>query len=284
MADEEQQQSDVIDNLETQDDDDFESGFAGNQPADDDQDDNDDDSTDDNPAGEQEQQQEQQPVSFDPHAEFQKLSQRMRNLEGNLGGIKSALSRLSGREQQQAIDDATDAAKAAGGDAPTKQQAREALKSGDKFEQFAKEFPEWGEAMQELLLMNGQGGSVDAESILQQADQRATERVEKLKSTIVESRHRGWEKVVKTPEFNAWFDSQGDEVKALAESDNPVDVIEVLDRYSALQKPQSNSPGNKKPSNNRLAQAVPPTNGRTSTVSSAPSEDDDFLAGFKQRN
>ncbi len=287
--------------IEQQETDDFESGFAGNEelPASTDKDADIDDDNDPDKKQDQEQEQgsnkpedqsqpgEQQSAKpeFVPLSEFEKLSSRMRNIEGNIGGIKSALSRMSNRDQQQASNDAADAAKAVGANAPTKQQTADALRSGESFDKLAEEFPEWAAAMKELVALNSQASAnIDTDAILQQADERSATKLEALRSQIVESRHRGWSDLVKTPEFNDWFSKQSDEVKALGESENPVDVIDVLDRYATDRKQPSKQTPGKNTSTRRLEQALAPTTGRSVSTTSTPSEEDDFQAGFKTRN
>src|SRR3990167_1216509 len=81
----------------------------------------------------------------------QKWNDRLRNMEGHIGGIKSSLQKLSASQKQQAANDADKAAAEAGADAPTKAQVSEALANGEKFKALKADFPEWGDAMEESM-------------------------------------------------------------------------------------------------------------------------------------
>lgn len=284
--------------------DDFESGFAGSdEPADETDEDETDDSGDDDEAGGESAQgdeppeQDEQTTSDDeaaagedpekqndPLEEIKKLSARLRNVEGNIGGLKTAVGRMSNQDQQQASKSATETARAAGADAPSQQQVAKAFKSGEKFERLADEFPEWADAMKEVLQLNG-GGNPDGAGSLDETNQKMSKENEMLRNQIVETRHRGWEKKVQTPDFGSWFDKQSEEIKALGESNNPADVIDVLDLYeNDLKQPKGKTSGKQTTSNRRLESALSPTRGRAASASSAPSEEDEFQSGFKSRN
>jgi hypothetical protein len=48
----------------------------------------------------------------------------------------------------------------------------------------------------------------------------------------VEKAHPGWKRTVATPQFSAWLAKQSEQVKKLAESEEPADAIRLLDKFA----------------------------------------------------
>lgn len=61
------------------------------------------------------------------------------------------------------------------------------------------------------------------------------EEFDKMEEAKVEAAHPGWERLIKSPKFEAWLQAQNEEVKKLADSPHAADAIRLLDLYKAGQ-------------------------------------------------
>lgn len=208
---------------------------------------------------------------------------RMRNFEGHIGGLTTVTKELkaSVATVQAALDAATKAATTAGAEAPTAEQVKLAAGSSAKWKQMKEDFPEWAEAMDERLAEVAPGRA--AEPIDQ--DKLRRELREEIRRDLnlerVEEVHEGWQATVKTPEFEAWYKTQPDDMKALAASDRARDAIKMLDAYAKSKEGAAGDPPPDDPKA-RLDAAVVPTRGRSVTRSETITEEQAAQAAFKR--
>lgn len=107
----------------------------------------------------------------------------------------------------------------------------------------------------------------------EQVNNIVSERMDKFAHAIVEREHKGWKNDVKKPEFAAWLETQPDSTRSLAESDNPLDAIELLDQYKASRKAPVRD-------TRQLDAASVVGTARTSAPSTVISDDAAFEMGF----
>ena len=216
------------------------------------------------------------------------IDKQIRNINGKFGGLNSQL--------QSIMASAKTAATAQGGSSPTQAQVKEAVQSNTKFEALKEEFPEYAEALTEQIgnlktEMSGKTSEVKSEDF-----KTVQTEIESFKDMLVETRHRKWKDTVQTSEFAEWFASQDEDTKNLAQSTNPLDAIDLLDKYADIVVEKSdkesessdNESGQKKSEvetkkiaeKRRLEAALTPTRkgGRSAPVTK--SEHDDFVEGF----
>lgn len=158
--------------------------------------------------------------------------------------MKSAIGRVAAFQRE--LDVAKAAANAAGKAAPTQAQVEAAAKSPEKWEAMKADFPDWGEAIDELLnhrLAGLQPPSAPAFDPAQ-VESLVAQRVEATKASLqgeleaykVELKHGDWRGTVNTPEFKAWFDAQDATTKLLADSSKGADAIRLLDKFEEARK------------------------------------------------
>ncbi len=192
------------------------------------------------------------------------LASRVRNVEGQYGGINSQL---------QALKTAKEATAAAGQDAPSATQIREAQKNPEAMARLKTDYPEFATAMEaaleerfsgvtkELAELRAKGTLTSAPSapVLTAAD------LEALRSELqVDMVHPGWKDTVRKPEFAGWLSRQPREVQMLATSDSPQDAIRLLDLSKATSRQNTQR---------RLESAAAIPAGRAASTRSKPIED-----------
>lgn len=162
-----------------------------------------------------------------------KFQVRIRKAEGRLGELNSTLKQQTAVAQQ---------VRDAGGDAPTTTEIREAQNDPEKVRQLREDYPDFAEAIEELVshrLKERQPKAPvekeEAKPAEEQPEPSLEQSVEALANQkLVEFAHEGWQKTVTTPHFLGWFNRQPDEVKALAMSTHPKDAIALLDAYKGV--------------------------------------------------
>jgi hypothetical protein len=185
----------------------------------------------------------------------QNLQHQVRSSDGRVGALQRELS------QSKAAAQITSAP------APNQQALARAAKSPEKWEALKKEFPEWGEAVEELVSANlsqqPAAPQVDLTPLQTQLNEAIAGVEAKFGRAIEEAKvygaHPKWKDTVKTQEFGAWFGQQPAELQALAASQNGEDAIAMLDRYGDhLQKQRDASRNVPQERQARLAAAVQP--------------------------
>lgn len=182
--------------------------------------------------------------------EIDQLSQRLRKTETHIGGMKTQVESV----ERRAIEAATAAAKAAGAAAPTDAQIAAARKGGPKWEQFAKEFPEFAEAMEEFVGTQRPSATAPAQPQPHQTPPSAPAPApapaaskqpavdENPEFYELTKARPDWIEVTHSAEMKAWADRQPDAIKRLYQSEFAKDVltaIEIFERHQATALPKT---------------------------------------------
>lgn len=162
----------------------------------------------------------------------QQLSGRVRNTEGHIGGLRTQL--------QRDLQAAAAAATKSGSDAPNTEQIESAVKSPAALARLVDDYPEFGGAVKEVF--DAQAKEIESlRKALTTAKPAADEdREAELQKRIVDLtiriKHPDWKKEVSDPGFDPWVARQPREVQSLRFSDDPDDVIRLLDIRAAERK------------------------------------------------
>jgi hypothetical protein len=135
-----------------------------------------------------------------------KIEQRLKSVEGRTG------SALEGLHALKTATEAAQAATRAGGDAPTGAQIAEAATSSAKWKQAKEDYPDWAEAMEDLLqsYRPGNAAPIDPKAVrgeivgeFRQLVATATSqaRAEARELARLDRAHDDWEDVIKSDEF-----------------------------------------------------------------------------------
>jgi hypothetical protein len=152
------------------------------------------------------------------------LTGRLRNAEGHIGGLGSQL-----KQQMQAAQQVS----AAGGDAPSAGQIRDAQRSPEAMARLKSDYPEFAEAMESALNERLKLIEQRLQAPVTQQPSVTPADIAKLRSEMyVEVKHPGWQDRVRTPEFVGWLQRQSREVQMLAASESPQDAVRLLDLHS----------------------------------------------------
>ena len=163
-----------------------------------------------------------------------KLADRLRNVEGHIGGLTS---------QQRMMQETMAAARNAAAevkDAPTPAQVKAAIANPEQWEKLKGDFPEWSDATEKFIdaKLSGIKSGADVATVEQlvskaiaTAKQTITQEVEqKIVDKSLNAVFPGWRK--EQSEIQAWVQTQSDEVKAWADSDDVGDAARVLSLWS----------------------------------------------------
>lgn len=156
---------------------------------------------------------------------LQQTAQRLRNAEGHIGGLNSQL-----KQQVEAAKQVV----AAGGEAPSASQIREAQRSSKAMETLRRDYPEFADAMDAALNERIQEAlkQVPQPQVQPAAGVAPEDLVRLEREFAVEVRHPGWKETVRQPAFRGWMQRQPREVQMLATSDSPQDAVRLLDLYA----------------------------------------------------
>lgn len=199
-----------------------------------------------------------------------KISDRIRNIEGHIGGLAS---------QVKSFVTASKAVAKTGVETPSQAQIETAAQSSEKWKAIKEDYPDWAEALEERLAQEKRAAPVDLDEIRKKVDESVGSinnslkvELRKANETIVELKHPDWRKDVNTNEFKSWFNKQPTEMQALAGSENAVDAIRLLDVY------KSSSKKTKQDKEQRLRSAVTPQG--TAAKPNTLNDEDAFERGF----
>ena len=152
------------------------------------------------------------------------LVNELKEAKGRIGALQSGWDKM----QQRAAE------------SPSSRQITDAARDPEKWASLKNDFPEWGEGISEYVEARlGQlaGSGLSAEQIEQMVAQRASESTASIEKTfnerLVALKHPRWKEEVKTSEFNEWFGAQDATTQALASSVDPMDAIDLMDKYAA---------------------------------------------------
>lgn len=167
---------------------------------------------------------------------FEQLNQRLRNLEGKVGGWTDKL------------DKALAGAKAEAGTAaaPSEAQIAAAKQSTEKFDALKEEFPEWAEALEERLgvfeaALKGSGQEqpdVDQvrSEVLSEVDVRVSQAVSEARELgRLDARHPDWEQTINSEEFVAWSLEGGpslEDYQAMKQLESEADATERVNDWA----------------------------------------------------
>lgn len=203
----------------------------------------------------------------------QKLSGRLRNLEGNFGGMKQKVEMLATAQA---------AARETQGETPTASQIKEAAKDGEKMQQLREDFPEFAEALDERLNVLSQGDNEELKTKLSAAEKTANSTATELQKLQqirrLDRHHPDWEDIIQTEQYTNWLYNQPQNViQAANNSINADDAIAVLNMYKQATKPEQPKTSR---STKRLEDAITPTQGGHRSPS-RKTEYEEFEAAFK---
>jgi flagellin-like hook-associated protein FlgL len=246
------------------------------------------------------------------HESLAKLPDRLRNIEGHIGGLKSAV---------QAAAEASKTATAAGKEAPTQEQVAAAGSSGPKWEKMKEDFPDWAEAFEERIAAQAanapKGAAVDVEGLRKDISGEVSGALDAAEErAVLRIKHPDWKTKVNTPDFKAWTLAGGPSVeeyatyKSLDKTDpakaqemkqgfatkhkawwdekgasmfsaSADDAAKLLDGFDAHTKAAATAAAKKGTQQSRLERAIPV---RGSGAPPAPSNDDAnaFRNGFNK--
>lgn len=167
----------------------------------------------------------QKPVSGeqaeDPVAKrFSALELQLKRAEGRIAAMQS--------EQALAAKKATEKSD----QAPSQKDQAAAVKDPEKWAALKKEFPEWGEAINDFLTANLPKGGLTEDQVAAQVEARVEAKAAQREAQRIERTHPSWQDTVKTEEFLEWRASQDERVNALGASPYAEDAIEMLDLFS----------------------------------------------------
>lgn len=163
-----------------------------------------------------------------------KMEQRLRNTDGNIGGLKKAQADLNDAIQVAATKAAAGVEKA-----PSATQIAKAVANPEEWESLKATFPDWSNATEKFIDAKiatlNQGADVTQVDALVEAKLKTFEGTitAKLKSQVNSAALNGvfpdWE--LERPEIIEWAKSQSDEIKAWADSDEVGDAAKLLSSY-----------------------------------------------------
>jgi uncharacterized protein YcbK (DUF882 family) len=214
------------------------------------------------------------------------VSQRLRTVEGHIGGLKQSLS-----QQLSEFSAAAKTAETQGAEAPSATQMAGALQSGAKLSQLKEEFPEWAEAIEESMqTVMSRIPAPDTERFTRLEAMAQTAQQDSQKQAYLARQmarldilHPDWEQTIRDQNYQQWLREQPREIQALTESENASDALRVLDAYVAATEQQDLTAQSRQSTNvRRLSSAVLPTKGRTPSRSTPKTEHEAFLEAFSR--
>lgn len=154
----------------------------------------------------------------------QKLFGKIRSLEGTIGTLKSDMQNL-----MKAGGTAARQTEAAGGEAPTADQVKQALADPEAMAELEKEFPEFAKIYSGLV--TALEARFEGLATRQDVERAVDTRVTAVSEDTIEDVHPGWEKQVTSAEYAAWIDTEPEEIRRLENSSRPKDAIKLLDHF-----------------------------------------------------
>lgn len=212
-------------------------------------------------------------------ARFDKIEKSQGTLAGHIGGLQR-----SQKEIQAVLSTAQAAAKTTE-NGPSQAEVKEAASDPAEWASLKKEYPEWAAATEALI--NSRQSNFDVKAFEAAVDRKIEGKSAEMQERIIDSAlgafFPGWKKEVASDGFKAWFATQPDDVKALANSDDVGDSAQMLKLYDTFKKtPPATAKASAKPDTSarekRLAAAVTPRG--TGGHASSASEVDEFEAGY----
>lgn len=209
----------------------------------------------------------------------QRMSGRLRNIEGHIGGLKHNLTELSA---------ASKAAREQGGEAPSKAQINEAMQSGEKLTALKDDFPEWAEALQEGLdAVASRIPQIDEGAInqrLESTEQTAQQLMQRARQMArLDHVHPEWEQTIQSDAYQNWLANQPADIQQLTSSENAADAIKVLNKFQEHHEASAPDLTAQRRQTSRLESAITPTTGGQVTRRQPKTEHEEFLEAFNGR-
>lgn len=211
---------------------------------------------------------------------------RVRNMTGEVKALSGTTSEL------KAAFEAANAAKGAGGDAPSTAQIAAASGDAVKWKQMTEDFPEWAEAVEERLAAGIKMPAAQPVDVAAIRSEVKNEVAMELRAELVEDEHPGWQETVKTPDFKAWYTAQPQDVQALSGSIRVSDAKKLLKLYAERSnEPAPDAPATGEPApaapakhdpKSRLEAAVPATTGKSVLRAEPMSEEEAAQRAFER--
>jgi hypothetical protein len=184
-----------------------------------------------------------QAAAKDPMAE---LLERFSNVEGQLRKVNGHIGGLTQGQQQlreQVLNAAKQAMADSGQDAPTNAQAKAALADPEKWAALKAEWPEWGEALEEVLVARiPQAPAFDHAEFDRKLDERVAAETAKVRTEAVNAHldtivDGDWLTTVRSEDFGKWMAAQPDDVKALGDSSSLADASKMMRLFVKSKQP-----------------------------------------------
>lgn len=216
------------------------------------------------------------------------LPDRLRNIEGNIGGLKSQIT--------SALATAKSAAEKRGGDAPTEKQVEAALANADAWKQLKVDYPDWaGPVEAEFASIRAELGKaakpVDVDGLKKEVSESVDTRIAEVVDVAEERaylrlKHPDWRQIAKSDEFVAWRKEQAADVQKLCASPSADDAIEVFDTFKADRQKRATDAAaqaaERTRREKRLEGGLTPK-GTTGDTRTTINDDEAFERGFKRR-
>lgn len=277
----------------------FASGFAkvsGNKEEEPPKEEPDPKEEDDEPKEEEEDDDEPKPADDEPPADdplksiqeqLTAITNWQRNIGGQVGGLADQVKRMSATAKA--------AATSQGADSPDPDKVEAAIGDAEEWGKLKAEYPEWTEGFEKQMSVLEKRvlqkvPQVDTEALKTELRQETGKSVEDLEKVLpVYIKYPGWKKDINTQEFKAWLPAQPQEILALAESDDPEDAIQLLDKYEehkAAKAAETNASAEKdrrhKKNQQRLDAATTPK-GAGEPPQKGLSDEEAFERGYKKQ-
>lgn len=210
-----------------------------------------------------------------------RYEQRLRKMEGRWGELNAKFGEVN-TTLERLLDATKTQTEVAGDVSPSKEQVIEATQSLEKFEALKEDFPEWAEAMEEqsAYLERKIKSEISApENVVTREEAEAL--VQRgISLAVIGMRHPGWESTVGSEDFYGWLNDQKAAVRDLQHSQDPDDVIRLLDLYKGQGRIPAESA--ESPNRRRLENAIPPTSGGASPTDRVLTMEEAFRQGFEE--
>ena len=163
-------------------------------------------------------------------AQVAQLTGRVRGTEAHIGGIKSTL-----KQQLEAAK----ATRAAGADAPTDAQIKEAQAGGsaamsalrEKYPDFAGDLEAVLAEQRDAFMATQKQANEQPAQEQPQGDDLEARLAEVRRDAYIEAKHEGWKDLTQSPAFIGWFGRQDAATKQLGYDPDPKSGAKLIDAY-----------------------------------------------------
>lgn len=197
-----------------------------------------------------------------------KLSERLRGIEGHIGGLTAGQKRL-----QELVTASQEAARKVQ-DAPSQAEVKAALATPEKWQALKDEFPDWSEAVEAFVDSRVAGNApppVDVDPLVEAKLSKLLPGVRReISEDILDDIVSGWREDVGSEDFAKWAAEQGDDVAKLIASERVSDAAKLVRLYRNSKVDPGKAIKDARKDALEVATAVP----KGATVPAAKSPDD----------